>query len=357
MVEINLTSSNISNTKSNQEIIVDIINGYTPTIEELTNILRDEEITEYLTNTADSFRKHYAGDEIYLRAIIEFSNYCKCKCLYCGLNCDNHNIKRYRMPVEEIIDVAKEAIDAGYGSIVFQSGEDPWYTVEKLCTIAKEVKKYKDVGVTMSVGERTYEEYDKLKAAGCDRFLLKHETADEKIYNYLHPHSNFQERIRCLKALKSSGYQVGSGFMIGLPNQTYETIAKDILLLKELDVSMAGIGPFISHKDTELKDISNGSPELTLKAVALVRILVKDINLPATTSLETIDKDKRNRIFNCGANVIMKKVEPYKYRRLYEIYPKELGEEKSIKEERLQLEEFIKSLGRTVSSNKGDLVK
>lgn len=354
MIEVNYTSLNKEN---NKEILQEIIKGYIPTVEELTNILRDEAITECLLNTADSIRKEYAGDEIYLRAIIEFSNHCKCKCLYCGLNYKNHNIKRYRMPVEEIIEVAKESIDAGYGSIVFQSGEDPWYTVEKLCTIAKEVKKYKDVGVTMSVGERTYEEYDKLKAAGCDRFLLKHETADEKIYNYLHPHSNFQERIRYLKALKSSGYQVGSGFMIGLPNQTYETIAKDILLLKELDVSMAGIGPFIAHKDTELKDILNGSPELTLKAVALARILVKNINLPATTSLETIDKDKRNRIFNCGANVIMKKVEPYKYRRLYEIYPKELGEEKSIKEERLQLEEFIKSLGRTVSSNKGDLVK
>lgn len=145
--------------------------------------------------------------------------------------------------------------------------------------------------------------------------------------------------------------------MIGLPNQTYETIAKDVLILKELDVSMAGIGPFIAHKDTELKDSSNGSPELTFKAVALARILIKNINLPATTSLETIDKNKRDRIFSAGANVIMKKVEPYKYRKLYEIYPKELGKEKSIKEERLELEEFIKSLGRTVSSNKGDLLK
>lgn len=334
-----------------------VYNDYIPSEVELEKIIENQEINEYLFKKADEIRKKRTGDEIYLRAIIEFSSYCRCNCLYCGLNNKNLKISRYRMNEDEIIDTAKQAIDAGYGSIVLQSGEDPWYTKEKIAYIVRKIKDYGDVGVTLSIGERSYEEFKYFKEAGCDRYLLKHETADENIYEYLHPGSKLKDRIQCLKNLKEIGYQTGSGFMIGLPGQTANTIAKDLLLLKKLDVEMAGIGPFIPHGDTPLKDLNHGSGILTLKAVALARIMIKDINLPATTSLETIDESNRNRIFNCGANVIMKKVEAHKYRKLYQIYPKNIGEEKSIKEERKGYENFIKSIGRTVTNNKGDLIK
>lgn len=342
---------------NNKKLIDEIVEGYLPTVNEIAGIIDDDTVADYLMKKADEVRKECVGDEIYLRGIIEFSSYCKRSCLYCGLNYSNNNITRFRMTEDEIISTAKEAIDCGYGSIVLQSGEDPWYTKEKLAKIVSEIKKYKNIGITLSIGERSYEDYKYLREAGCDRFLLKHETADKEIYATLHPDSNLDDRIQCLKDLKSLGYQVGSGFMIGLPSQTSVTIAKDLLLLKELNVSMAGIGPFVPHGDTALKDLNAGDSTLTLKAVALARILIKDIHLPATTSLETIDESSRNRIFDCGANVIMKKVEAHKYRRLYQIYPKAIGAEKSIKEERLVHEAFIKSLGRLVSSNRGDMFK
>ncbi|WP_027307858.1 [FeFe] hydrogenase H-cluster radical SAM maturase HydE [Caloramator sp. ALD01] len=341
-----------------KELIYKIVEGYEPTLDEMEKILSlNEEDAEVLFKAADEVKKRYFGNEVHIRGIIEFSSYCRADCYYCGLRCSNRSLPRYRMDKDEIIECAKEAVDAGYRSLVLQSGEDLYYTKEILGEIVERIKEYSDVAITLSIGERSFEEYEYLKEKGADRFLMKHETADESLYNSLHPHSSFKNRIGCLKNLKTLGYQVGSGFMIGLPGQTLRTVAKDIMLLKELDVDMAGIGPFIPHKDTPLGKYDAGSAFLTVKAVALTRILLKRPHLPATTALGVLNTKYKDKVFFAGANVIMQKVEPHKYRRLYEIYPKDIKFEKSIREERMDLENYLLSLGLKISDSRGDALK
>lgn len=325
-------------------------------IEDIVNVL-DSNCDNYLFQQANNIRKKYCGDEIHLRAIIEFSNHCRCDCLYCGINRQNISLERYRMNPEEIIEYAKKAYEAGYKTMVLQSGEDPWYDRGKISYIIREIKKLGDIAITLSVGEREYDDYKQWKLDGADRFLLKHETADEELYNYLHPHSTFKNRIQCLKWLKELGYQTGSGFMIGIPGQTLNTIAKDILLLKELDVDMAGIGPFISHPETRLRNNPTGSTNLTLKTLAITRILLKRPHLPTTTSLEVTNVRDRENAFYTGANVIMRKVQPFEYRRLYEIYPNPSIKEQSIENERKEIENYVKMMGRKISSDRGDAIK
>lgn len=341
--------------KNIKELIDNICSGYDPDLEDLKVIVSLEgSEADYLFQAADRVREKYCGDEVQVRAIIEFSNHCRCLCAYCGLNAENKSVKRYRMTIQEIVENAREAIDAGYKTLVLQSGEDMWYTSDKVCTIVKKIKEIDDVAITLSMGERSYEEYKAFKEAGADRYLIKHETADENLYNSLHPHSSFKSRVQCLKDLKDLGFQTGSGFMIGIPGQTYETIAKDIMLLKKIGVHMAGIGPFIPHPLTPLRSAVTGSTFNTLKAVAASRIVLKDAMLPATTSLGVVDSKSRNLVFASGANVIMQKVEPYKYRRLYDIYPKPYGSELTVKEEREKLNEYIKSFGRGIGTGRGD---
>ncbi|QXM06377.1 [FeFe] hydrogenase H-cluster radical SAM maturase HydE [Crassaminicella indica] len=339
-----------------KKIIDKIVATSNASVEEIVNILHSH-CDDYLFDQADQIRKKYCGDEIHLRAIIEFSNHCRCDCSYCGINKQNTTLYRYRMEPAEIIEYVKKAYTAGYKTIVLQSGEDMWYTKEKITSIIKAIKKLGDIAITLSIGERDYDTYKQWRLDGADRFLIKHETADEALYNSLHPHSSFKNRIKSLKWLKELGYQIGSGFMIGLPGQTLYTIAEDILLLKELDVDMAGIGPFIPHPKTKLKSSSTGSSLLTLKALAITRILLKTPHLPTTTSLEVINIKDRKNAFYTGANVIMRKVHPYKYRKLYEIYPNPSIQEKSIEEERKEIEDYIKMLGRKVSISRGDSLK
>ena len=307
---------------------------------EIINALGQEDFTEFYQN-ADKIKKENFGDNIYIRAILEFSNYCRRCCDYCGINASNHNIKRYRIIPEEIIKTAVTAYEYGYKTIVLQSGEDNYYNTEILSYILSEIKKC-GIFITLSCGERT--DYDILKKSGADRYLIKHETSDRKIYEALHPESSFDNRISCIKTLKRLKFETGSGFMIGLPGQTLETIADDILLLKELGCDMAGIGPFIPHPDTRLKSTEKGSSELTKRAVALSRIIMPKINLPATTSLGVVNEKAKNDVFSCGANVIMKKVTPTEYKRFYEIYPSEMNDTDILKD-RLLLEEQIKALG------------
>ncbi|QZY53847.1 [FeFe] hydrogenase H-cluster radical SAM maturase HydE [Crassaminicella profunda] len=338
-----------------QKIIDKIVETSQGSIDELINILNSD-CDAYLFKQADQVRKKCCGNEIHLRAIIEFSNHCRCDCSYCGINRQNTSLTRYRMELDEIIDYAKKAYAAGYQTMVLQSGEDPWYTREKISYIIKGIKKLGDIAITLSVGERDYDTYKQWKVDGADRFLIKHETADEALYNSLHPHSSFKNRIQCLKDLKELGYQIGSGFMIGLPGQTLDTLAKDILLLKELDVDMAGMGPFIPHPKTKLKNYPVGSSYLTLKALALTRILLKRPHLPTTTALEVTNIKDRKNAFYTGANVIMRKVQPYKYRKLYEIYPNPSIHEKSIGKERKEVEDYIKIIGRKVANTRGDSI-
>ncbi len=314
------------------------------TKEELSHLLALDDFSE-IFRLADDIRYENFGNYVDIRAILEFSNYCKRKCKYCGLNSTNKNVKRYRMSVDEILETVKTAYDAGYKTIVLQSGEDNYYTAKMIGDIVRQIKKYTSMAVTVSSGEFSYEDYKYIKLCGADRYLLKHETSDKKIYSYLHSCGTLKNRLNALKNLKSLGYYTGSGFMIGLPFQTLDTIANDILTLASIPCDMAGIGPFISHSDTPLRDLQNGSTELTKRAVALTRIMLPKAHLPATTALGVIDSKEKDNIFSCGANVIMRKVTPQKYEQYYSIYPSNI-KVSDIYEERKTLEQQIKNLGR-----------
>jgi biotin synthase len=307
---------------------------------------------EDLFERANQVKEERFGKEIILRGIIEFSNYCRCACSYCGLYCDNKELARYRFSIDEIVEYAKNAYQAGYKSIILQSGEDLYYDGDKISEAIKRIKALGDLSITLSIGERPKEEYKQWYKDGADRYLLKHETADEVLYNKLHPHSSFQKRLGYLDSLKQIGYETGSGFMVGLPGQTKESLAKDILLLRELQLDMAGIGIFISHPKTPLAGSPSGDPLDAVKCVAITRLLLPKCHLPSTTSVE-VGSNEKYMPLHCGANVIMKKVEPYKYRKLYEIYPNHKIVDKTVLEERNELVDFVHSVGLKVSNSKG----
>lgn len=305
--------------------------------------LKKDDFTEMFM-LADEVRERKKGEVINIRAILEFSNYCKRQCAYCGINAKNKSVKRYRMQPKEIVKIANETAKAGYKTVVLQSGEDVYYTKEILGEIVKEIKKT-GIYITLSCGERSFEDYEYLKNCGADRYLLKHETSNEELYSKLHPCGTLKNRIECLKNLKKLGYETGSGFMVGLPGQTFETIANDILLLKEIGCEMAGIGPFIPHPKTPLKSEKQGSAELTQRALALTRILLPDINLPATTALCVINPQSRQDVFDRGANVVMVKVTPEELSPFYEIYPTNIRV-LDIRAGRKDIENKIRDLGK-----------
>ena len=221
--------------------------------EEIIKILKDDTKNDWLFNLADKIRKDNVGDEVHLRGLIEFSNICKCSCKYCGLRSPNKEIKRYRILKDEIIEYVKNAVNLGYKTIVLQSGEDEYFTTEKMVEIIKAIKKF-DVALTLSIGERSFEDYKAFKQAGADRYLIRIETTDKELYKKLHPNMDFNNRLRCLQDLKTLGYEVGTGCLVGLPEQTIESLADDILFFKEIGADMVGIGPFIPHPNTPLKD-------------------------------------------------------------------------------------------------------
>ncbi len=304
-----------------------------PAVSDLVPLLELENADELFV-LADKVREEYCGDAVHIRAILEFSNYCRCNCAYCGLFAKNNELKRYRMTPDEIIDVALKTDKAGYKTLVLQSGEDLYYTKEMLGDIIKEIKKKTSLKITLSVGERPFDHYEYWRKCGADRYLIKHETADEILYNKYHS-SSFANRFECQKNIFDLGYELGSGFMVGLPGQTVEILAKDILHLKELKVKMAGIGPYICHEKTALRGNPDGDAFMTLKALAVARIVLKDVNLPSTTALNI--KGGLSDALNCGANVIMQKVTPANVRDLYDIYP---GRESKATDYKTQLEKL-----------------
>ncbi len=328
------------------DVLKEIAAGKDSTPELLIPALEaEEENLSTLFEFADRQRKEFCGDVVHIRAILEFSNYCRCDCAYCGLFAGNKNLARYRMTPEEIVGTALEAAQAGYRTLVLQSGEDLWYTKERLGEIVREIKEKSELAVTLSVGERPFDHYAYWKECGADRFLIKHETADQALYDRYHPHSSYMRRLACQKELYRLGYELGSGFMVGLPGQTMKTLAEDILHLKELQVSMAGIGPYICHPGTRLRGNQDGSAQLTLKAVAVSRILLKDVNLPSTTALNI--KGGLRDALNCGANVIMQKVTPSRYRDLYDIYPGRETKEMDLARQLSDLKYNLSQMGRT----------
>lgn len=290
------------------------------TREELIELLKDDSINEELYKAADEIREETLGNEVHLRGLLEFTNICKRNCMYCGLRRDNKIIKRYRLTEEEILDFAEKAVGYGYKTLVLQGGEDPYFTVEKLVPLIKKIKAL-GVAITLSIGERSLEEYKAFKEAGADRFLLRIETTDKDLYEKLDPGMSHENRKQCLRDLRTAGYEVGSGALVGLPGQTIESLADDLLYFKELDADMLGIGPFIPNEETPLKDCKTGDFHLALKMTALIRLLLPDINIPATTAMETLDKNGRTIALQSGANVVMPNITEGEYRALYKLYP------------------------------------
>lgn len=313
---------------------------------------------QLLYSKADEIRKQYKGDKVHLRGIIEFSNYCGRWCTYCGLRSDNKDLKRYRMTVEEILETARKAKKLGYRTIVMQSGEDNQYSIELIEKIVASIKSEMDIFITLSLGERPKEEFIRMKNAGADRYLLKHETSDPSLYAKLHPDMSFENRISCLKILKELDFEVGSGIMVGLPGQTLESIASDILLFKELNIDMVGLGPYIPNPLTPLyedfkkygyfaENLEYDLEEMVYKILALTRIVNKNVNLPATTALATTNPvEGREKALQRGANILMPNVTERKYRALYEIYPSKVCIDEKPEDCRACIEKRIRSIGR-----------
>ena len=288
--------------------------------EQVLKLLTDEANQESLFQKADEVRKKYVGDEVHLRGLIEFSNICRNNCMYCGIRSGNMKVKRYRMSEEELIETARKAANLGFKTIVMQSGEDMWYDRDRMCRIVSAIKKF-DVAVTLSIGERSYEDYKAFREAGADRYLMRIETTDKDLYHKLDPKMSWQHRYECLLAIKELGYELGSGIMVGLPGQSMESIAEDLLFLKEIGVDMSGIGPFIPHPETPLAKEKGGTLDLALRTMAVMRLLLPDINIPATTAMESLHPEGRIKALKAGANVVMPNVTEGEYRRLYELYP------------------------------------
>jgi len=302
---------------------------------------------------ADKVRKDFVGDEIHLRGLIEFSNICKCQCKYCGLRAPNNSIERYRLEPDEIIKYAKKGGELGYRTIVLQSGEDSFFDVDKMRYIIAEIKK-NDVALTLSIGERTREEYKQMKEAGADRYLLRIETTDKNLYSKMHPNMSFDNRVKCLKDIKDLGYETGTGCLVGLPEQTKESLAEDILFFKNIDADMVGIGPFIPHPETPLKsDLNPNNFDTALKVMAITRLLLPNINIPATTAMETINPNGRIIALKSGANVVMPNILDSEYKEKYEIYPNKICIGEHSEKCRNCIEGKIKSIGRYISDTKG----
>ena len=324
--------------------------------EELVHALTDGDGREF-SEKADLLREEVCGNAVHRRGLIEFSNYCARNCHYCGLRRDNAKLPRYRMSEEEIVAAAQNAKKLGYRTVVLQSGEDGAFKTGVLCRVVEKIKQKTNLAITLSVGEKTKEEFRQLKNAGSDRYLMRFETSNPELYARLRPGNSLEKRLEGLERLRELGYQVGSGCMVGLPGQTPEDLAGDLLLMKKMDLDMVGVGPFIPHPETPLKDSPQGDLKLTLKFVALVRLVTKNTHIPATTALGSIHPFGRQMALQGGANVIMPNVTPEKYRKLYEIYPNKICITEKPSDCAGCVGSLIHSLGRKIARDFGHSLK
>ena len=317
---------------------------------------RDKEAAALLARLAEKTRKAVFGDAVYTRGLIEISSICKNNCLYCGIRRDNPQAERYRLTPEEILSCADEGYELGFRTFVLQGGEDPAFTDAVLCGIVRALKqRHPDCAVTLSVGERSRESYQALYDAGADRYLLRHETADAGHYAKLHAKEmSFENRMQCLRNLKEIGYQVGCGFMVGSPFQTPETLAKDLKFIETFRPAMCGIGPFIPHRNTPLRDEKAGTLETTLFLLSVIRLILPEVLLPATTALGTIHPRGREMGIQAGANVVMPNLSPVDVRKKYELYDNKIctGEESA--QCRGCLETRMRSVGYRLAVDRGD---
>jgi biotin synthase len=305
-----------------------------------------------LFSAADKVRKEQVGDEIFLRGIIEFSNHCERNCLYCGLRKGNANLSRYRMSEDEIIATTEQIKNTGVPTVVLQSGEDSFYSQDIVCRLIERIRKETDLIITLSIGERALNDYKAFQQAGANRYLLKHETASLELYRYLRPGCEWEYRLQCLRRLKELGFETGTGNMVGLPGQTPEILADDLLVMKLLDADMLGIGPFIAHPDTPLAGIGNDDLELTLCVLALVRLITRNTNIPATTALATLHPQGRLLALQAGANVVMPDFTPEIYKTRYDIYPGRTDVGPAV-EIIIRLEKDFQSIGRFINYSIG----
>lgn len=314
------------------------------------------DFSPYLFAAADRVRHEQVGDEIYLRGIIEFSNYCERNCLYCGLRKSNSTLSRYRMTEDEILATAEQIKKTGVPTVVLQSGEDSFYSQDIVCRLIERIRKETDLIITLSIGERALDDYKAFQEAGANRYLLKHETASRELYKYLRPGSDWENRLQCLRRLKQLGFETGTGNMVGLPGQTPEILADDLLIMKLLDADMLGIGPFIAHPGTPLAGLENDDLEITLRVLAVARLLTRNTNIPATTALSTLHPRGRLQALEVGANVVMPDFTPDIYKSRYDIYPgrKDAGPADKIIE---KLKMDIQSMGRTINFSVGNREK
>lgn len=312
-----------------------------------------------LLSAARSVCDSYYGKDIYIRGLIEFTNICKNNCYYCGLRRDNSCINRYRLSKSEILSCVDSGLELGFSTFVLQGGEDMHYNDKVLCDLVYSIKeKNSECAVTLSVGERSYDSYKALRDAGADRYLLRHETADKRHYEMLHPSDmSYDNRIRCLYDLKELGYQVGAGFMVGSPYQTFENLADDLLFLKKLEPDMIGIGPFIPQSSSPFAKEKQGELELTLTMISLTRLMLPNALIPATTALGTIDENGREKGIAAGANVLMPNLSPPERRGDYSLYDNKLCTGAEAAENLAELKKIVDKCGYTVNMQRGDVKK
>ncbi len=336
-----------------------LINTGTLRVEEYKCLIenRNEEVIALLNCEAVKKRKEIYGNKVFIRGLIEISNICKNDCLYCGIRGSNKSCERYRLTKEEILSCCDEGYDLGFRTFVMQGGEDLYFTDEILGDIIGEIKrKHPDCAVTLSLGERSRESYQKLFDAGADRYLLRHETATKDHYEMLHPKKmSFDTRMSCLKSLKEIGYQTGCGFMVGSPYQTSENLANDLKFIEEFSPEMCGIGPFIPHSATEFKNFSAGDVELTCYLLSMIRLIKPSILLPATTALGSLGQGGRKKGILCGANVIMPNLSPQSVRKKYELYNNKLISGNESAQEIENLKNSIKNIGYEIVTDRGDI--
>ena len=321
--------------------------------QEIVSLLSNDDCNEVLFKAADEIRKKFVGDEIHLRALIEFSNICQNNCCYCGLRRGNKNITRYRLDEDSIFHLAEYAVtQLGLKTIVLQSGEDLWFSQERLCALIRRIKTL-DTALTLSIGEKTYADYLAYKNAGCDRFLLRIETTDKALYEKYDPDMSWNKRKQCLLDIKSVGLETGTGCLVGLPNQTIESLADDILFFKEIGADMVGIGPLIPHPDTPLAQAEGGTFTLACKVMALTRLILPDINIPATTAMETLEPNGQLKALQSGANVIMPNVTLSDVRKHYELYPGKSSTNLASCDALVSFKQKLISIGRTIGQDYG----
>ncbi len=317
----------------------------------------DKQTNDLLAQAAVPIRIDHYGDEVYLRGLIEFTNYCKNNCYYCGIRAGNTHVERYRLTKQQILDCCVEGYQLGYRTFVLQGGEDPYFTDDLICEIVRDIKvQHPDCAITLSIGEKSRESYQKYYDAGAERYLLRHETASEEHYKLLHPDSmSLANRKRCLYDLKAIGYQIGSGFMVGSPYQKPKHLVEDLRFLQDLQPDMIGIGPYLTHPNTPFKDMPDGSLELTLRLISILRLLFPYALIPATTALGTIAYNGRERGLKAGGNVVMPNLSPTAVRKQYELYANKICTGDEAAQCRGCLEMRVASVGYHIVTDRGDV--